>query len=64
MAYLEFSPEEIDLLREVLQQDLTELDLEIFRTDTHDFKVMLKRRREVLDHIMSKLSISPAEAYS
>jgi len=56
MQKLEFSPEELDLLREILQHALSELDIEVFRTDTRDFKVLLKGRRELMEHILNKLS--------
>jgi len=31
------------------------MEVEVLRTDTHDFKAMLKHRREVLEHILAKL---------
>ena len=59
MQNLEFSSEELDLLRDMLQHALSELDVEVFRTDTHDFKEMLKGRREVMEHILTKLPATP-----
>jgi len=60
MQQMEFSPEEIEVLREVLQHELTEMEVEVFRTDVHDFKQMLKHRRTVLEQVLNKISIVPA----
>jgi len=57
MPNIELSPEEVEVLRDVLQHNLSELDVEVFRTDTHDFKAKLKHRREVLDHILNKMTV-------
>jgi hypothetical protein len=62
MQKFEFSNEEVEVLREVLQHGITEIDVEVFRTDTHEFKEMLKRRRTVLEQIFSKLSAVPVNA--
>jgi hypothetical protein len=59
MQCLEFSPEELDLLRDMLQHALSEIDVEVFRTDTHDFKALLKGRRELMEHILAKLPTAP-----
>jgi hypothetical protein len=59
MQHFEFTPEEVETLRDVMKHGLAEIDVEVFRTDTHDFKEMLKHRRTVLEHILAKL---PAEA--
>jgi hypothetical protein len=62
MQKFEFSHEEIEVLREVLHHGITEIDVEVFRTDTHEFKEMLKRRRTVLERVFSKLSAAPVNA--
>jgi len=59
MHTVEFTPEELDVLREVLRHKLDEADVELFRTDTHDFKQILKHRRDVLEHVLAKLSSVP-----
>ncbi len=59
MQNFEFTPEELEVLREVLQHGISEIDVEVFRTDTHDFKELLKHRRNVLEHILNKLSPTP-----
>jgi len=55
MQTLELTPEEIEVLREVVQHCTSEMDVEVRRTDTREFKEMLKHRREVLAHILAKL---------
>ncbi len=52
--------EEYGLLAEILQERHEALLREIAHTDHHDFKLMLKRRNELLEHIMEKLGVSDA----
>jgi hypothetical protein len=59
MPRLELTAEELEVLREVLAHYTSEIDVEVFRTDTHDFKQMLKHRRDVLEHILAKVSSAP-----
>ncbi len=59
MITIEFSADELETLREVVGRELRDVDVEVFRTDTHDFKAMLKRRRELLERIVSKLGSVP-----
>ena len=59
MQTIEFSAEELALLREMFQQALSEIDVEVFRTDAYDFKAMLKSRRELMEHILAKLPAAP-----
>ena len=57
----ELTYDESEVLREVLQHAVNELDIEIGRTDTHDFKEKLKQRRLILENLLSKLcSVSAA----
>ena len=49
MQNYEFSIEEVDVLRDILRHAISDIDVEVFRTDTHDFKEMLKRRRQIMD---------------
>jgi hypothetical protein len=51
-----FTAEEVELLRDVLEHSLSELEVEVFRTDTHEFKEKLKHRRGILDGILAKLT--------
>jgi hypothetical protein len=62
MQHFEFTAEEMELLREILQHAVGEIDVEVFHTDTRDYKQMLKHRREVLDHIVAKLNAAPVGA--
>lgn len=62
MQSIEFTTEEIEVLRQLLRSKLDEIDVETFRTDTFTFKEMLKRRREVLEHMLTKLSSVPIAA--
>ena len=59
MQKIEFTTDELEVLRELVRHGLTEIDVEIFRTDAHDFKEMLKRRRDQMEHILAKLSATP-----
>ena len=56
----ELSREETDVLAEVLHHALKELDIEIDRTDTHDYKMMLRHRRDLLGSVLNKLATAEA----
>jgi hypothetical protein len=60
MQNIQFSAEEFEVLREVLQHLINEVDIEVFRTDAHGFKELLKHRRSVLENILARLSAAPA----
>ena len=62
MQTLSLSPEESETLREVLQHLLNDMDIEVFRTDTRNYKEMLKHRRELLERVLERLSALPAAA--
>jgi hypothetical protein len=64
MQCIEFTTEESEVLREVLQHKLQEATVEVFRTDTYDYKQMLKHRREVLEKALAKFSAAPVQAGS
>lgn len=59
MQTFELTAEEMEVLREILQHELTQMEVEVFRTDSRDFKEMLKHRRDILEHLMAKLSNAP-----
>ena len=61
MQNIELTTEESEVLREFLQHKLDEADVEMFRTDTYDYKQMLKHRRDVLQHVLAKVSGPRAE---
>jgi hypothetical protein len=47
--------EQTQVLRELLESARRELDLEIARTDTHDFREMLLRRVAVVEAMLRQL---------
>jgi hypothetical protein len=55
MAELKLSNEEAQTLKELLQHKLTDLDVEIHRTDTMDFKNQLRHRRDLLKSVSDRL---------
>jgi hypothetical protein len=60
MLNTELTVEETEVLREVLRQHLKEMEIEIDRTDTHDYKVMLRHRRDLLRSVLNKLAKTEA----
>ena len=62
MASIELSAEELEALREVLEHQVQQMDIEIDHTDTHDFKRRLQHRRDLLKNILAKASAIPAGA--
>jgi hypothetical protein len=60
MQKFELTTEEAEVLRDILQHNLNELDVEVFRTDTHDFKEMLRHRRDVIERILGRLAVPAA----
>jgi hypothetical protein len=61
MMNMEFSQEEVEVLREMLRRGGDGLDVEISRTDSIEFKQMLIKRREIMEQIAQKLSAPPEE---
>lgn len=55
MPTFEFTPEELELLREILTSDLSELRMEIVDTDNSRFKDGLKHRKQIMMDILEKL---------
>ena len=60
MQKIELTSEEAEILRDILQYNLKEIDIEVFRTDTHDFKEKLKHRRHVIEHLLGRLMVGTA----
>lgn len=56
MQTTELSPDEREILSEVLNHELEAINIEVFRTDTHDFKEKLKHRRAVLESVLEKVT--------
>ncbi len=59
MQKIELSPEEAEVLREMLQHYDNELDIEVFRTDSPAFKERLKHRRVITEDLLAKLGPAP-----
>lgn len=56
MRRLELTDQEQQTLAEVLREFVSKLELEILRTDHHDFRQLLKCRYAVLNGLLSRLS--------
>ncbi len=52
---LELSDEERAILKKTVENYLSSLRAEIYRTEKHDFKVPMKREEEVLKGLIEKL---------
>lgn len=55
MPAFELTPEELELLKEILTSDLSELRMEIVDTDNSRFKEGLKHRKQIMMDILAKL---------
>lgn len=55
---LQLTAEERELLAHILQEKHRELLKEIFHTDHHEFKRLLREREKVLEGILTKLGVS------
>ncbi len=62
MQTIELSAEEREVLHDVLEREFKEIDMEVLRTDTRDFKELLKHRRMILEQLLVKLAAAPAPA--
>lgn len=54
MNRLELTDEETELLLQILRSHEETLDYELSRADSIDFKSMLRRRRELLAHLIER----------
>ena len=50
--------EQTQVLREMLENTLTQLRIESARADAHDFREMLHHREEVVEKVLNKLLVS------
>jgi len=55
MVRIEFTPEEAENLREILDNYLSDLRMEIVDTDSHDYRAMLKKRRDFVARTIGQL---------
>lgn len=56
MLDLQFNAAELKLMREILERELREIDVEVFRTDSHDFKAILKQRKALMEALLGRFS--------
>ena len=54
MYHVKLSPEEMEILNQVLQNSLATVELEIRHTDHQEFKNLLKHRRGILQALAVK----------
>lgn len=59
---LNLTPDEASELRELLASALSDLRMEIARTDTHDFRERLHHREELLKRVLDALETSDMDA--
>ena len=62
MSTIKLTPEELELLRDILETTLSELRMEIADTDNSNFKNGLKNRKRVMTDILEKLPQSRKDA--
>jgi hypothetical protein len=55
---LKLTPEEQELVSEVLEEHHRTLLREISRTDHHEFRVVLKKKEKLLESVLNKLGTS------
>jgi hypothetical protein len=55
MTHLDLKPEEREVLLEVLEEQLSDLRMELADTDNAGYKDELRKRKEVLDNILNAL---------
>ena len=55
MIHLDLTKEEKDILTEILENDLSDLRMEITDTDSLDFREMLKKQKGVLMKVVETL---------
>ena len=57
MARIEVTSEEGTELRSILEVYLSDLRMEIVDTESHNFRVGLKKRKELIEKVLSQLKI-------
>jgi hypothetical protein len=62
MIHLYITKEEKDILMQVLENDISDLRMEIADTDSMDFREALKRQKEALIRISEALQQAKEEA--
>jgi hypothetical protein len=52
----DLSPEEQDLLRNLLEEDCQDLRAEIRKTESHEFKTSLQNKEKVMEGLLERLT--------
>lgn len=55
MVHIDLTAEEQEVLKDVLNADLSDLRMEIHETDDRDFKAELKKKQQVMEKILAAL---------
>lgn len=55
MFHLELTNEELSTLKEMMENDIVSLRLEVSRTDKREFRKMLDHKEQILEKILSML---------
>jgi hypothetical protein len=56
MPRIEVTSEEASELRSILEDYLSDLRMEIVDTEAHNFRVGLKKRKELIEKVLSQLT--------
>ena len=56
MATIDLAPEELTTLKEVLENDVKKLRMEIAHTDHKEFREIVKHKEQILEKIVAMLA--------
>lgn len=59
MLEVELTPEEKEMLREMLESEISDLSEEIAHTDSFDYRDALRQRRGVLQKLVEAIAAAP-----
>ena len=59
MLSLTLNAEERELLEDILREAISDLRMEIADTDSHDYRVKLHRREDLLKQLAARLAADP-----
>lgn len=62
MKVIELTSEELEVLRDTVRRNVSEMETEISHTHSRDFREMLKQRRQRLEQVLQKLMAEPVIA--
>ncbi len=60
MMQIELAPDEVEVLRDLLESDLTDIRIESARADASEFRGALRRREDIVRHILALIGGAPA----